>query len=157
MSKLGLESEPMSALQDGILALARHLRRSVSKGGETWTEVMALRMIGQGGGQLTPKDIARELGIHTTNLGSILRALEKRGLLRRRADLIDKRKVRVSLTESGTRSVNEARLKSDRWLFDVMARHLSKHEQLHLLLAGQLMCRLTRAANDLNDNKDEYG
>ncbi|MGB3948699.1 MAG: MarR family winged helix-turn-helix transcriptional regulator, partial [Bacteroidia bacterium] len=46
-------------------------------------------------------DIAPKLGMETTSLSRITKTLEKEGLIIRKTDITDKRKVKILLTEKG--------------------------------------------------------
>lgn len=132
----------VSTLRNSIVALARRLRQATDAGEETWTELMALGAIERGQGAATPSTIGQTLDLRSSNLAQMLGILEERGLLERRRDPIDKRKVRLALTESGAARVCASRSERNRWLSVTMDERLTKREQALLIEAGKLMLRL---------------
>lgn len=60
-------------------------------------------------GTCHPKDISRRMGVTAARVASILKSLERRGLLTRSADPIDSRQVVVTLTEQGICEVRRHR------------------------------------------------
>lgn len=132
----------VSELRNSIVALARRLRQSAETGAETWTELMALGAIERGQGRATPTEIGRALELRSSNLAQVLGTLEERGLARRNPHPVDKRKVRLALTEAGAARVHATRTQRDSWLSTVMDERLSPHEQALLIEAGKLMLRL---------------
>lgn len=142
MSHIKSQREQIPELRNQIVALARRLRQSTRTGSESWTELMALGAIQRAEGQATPTQIALELELRSSNLAHVLGVLDARGLIERIADPIDKRKVRLSLTDAGLALLRETRAKRDIWLSDAMATCLSAEEQSHLIAAGDLMRRV---------------
>ena len=63
------------------------------------------------GGQATPGEISKSLKISTGRVAAALNSLERKGLVRREIDSGDRRKVIVSLTETGARNIEEKREK----------------------------------------------
>lgn len=58
-------------------------------------------------GETDARSLAAEAGITAATLTGVMKTLEGRGLLRRRADSTDGRRVIVSLTPAGRRAVND--------------------------------------------------
>jgi DNA-binding MarR family transcriptional regulator len=142
MNKSEELTTPVSILRNSIVALARRLRQAADTGNETWTELMALGAIERGQGEATPSSIGLALDLRSSNLAQMLGALEERGLLERRRDPVDKRKIRLALTEAGASRVNASRSERDLWLSAAMDECLSTCEQAQLIEAGKLMLRL---------------
>ena len=65
-------------------------------------EMAVMRLLEEENGALTAGDISRLLEMTTSRIAAVLGALEKKGLIVRRADQADRRRVLVTLTESGT-------------------------------------------------------
>ncbi|MGK5081318.1 MarR family winged helix-turn-helix transcriptional regulator [Janthinobacterium sp. HLX7-2] len=143
MQDIKQQREQISELRDNIVALTRRLRQSARADGETWTELMALGVIERGAGHATPTQIASELELHSSNLAQILGKLDERGLIQRTPDPVDKRKVRLSLTEAGRVLVHATRTRRDSWLLEAMQTCLSAPERAQLIAAGELMRRLS--------------
>ncbi len=53
--------------------------------------------------------IAPQMGLETRSLTRILKSLEERGIIQRKADLTDKRSVRIFLTKDGKKRKEKAR------------------------------------------------
>jgi len=138
--------ESVSALRNDIVALARRLRQSPRADSETWTALMALGAIERSGGQATPTLLATELELRSSNVAQILGELDHRGLIKRSADPGDKRKVRLSLTDTGLALVRETRTKRDQWLLNAMNACLTAEEQAQLIAAGVMMRRLASSS-----------
>jgi DNA-binding MarR family transcriptional regulator len=74
----------------------------------------ALAILDGAGEPLSPTTIAERLIVTTASVTSLLDTLERRGLVERRPDVVDRRRVLVELTDSGRELV-------DRVLPDVVA------------------------------------
>jgi DNA-binding MarR family transcriptional regulator len=70
--------------------------------GVTAQQRMAIRIVGKFP-EITAGQLASYLRIHPGTLSTALARLEKRGLLQRRRDVRDKRRVMLALTEKGRR------------------------------------------------------
>ena len=70
-------------------------------------ENMALGFIKSEGGSTYPKDIELAMGISSARVAAIIKMLEKRELVTRTGDKIDRRKTLVSLTEKGEKVAQE--------------------------------------------------
>ncbi len=123
----------VSILRNDVVALSRRLRRSASADAETWTSLMVLGAIERAEDLATPTQVAAELELKSSNLAQALRALEHRGLIRRKPDPVDRRKIRLSLTREGLTLVRETRAQRTQWLADVMDACLSAEEQDQLM------------------------
>src|SRR3954447_6341186 len=66
----------------------------------TQSEGMVMRHL-QGDRDAAPSEIARATGLQRTNLSTVLRALEQKGLIERQTSREDARGVRVHLTDRG--------------------------------------------------------
>lgn len=75
-----------------------HLEVNASMRGE----MAVMRLLDQADGALTAGDISRLLEMTTSRIAAVLGTLEKKGLIVRQADHADRRRVLVTLTESGT-------------------------------------------------------
>jgi DNA-binding MarR family transcriptional regulator len=133
----------VSTLRNDIVALSRRLRQSAGADAETWTSLMVLGAIERAQDVATPTQVAAELELKSSNLAQVLRALEHRGLIRRKPDPVDRRKTRLSLTREGLTLVGDTRAKRTQWLADVMDACLSAEEQDQMM---GLMHRLAASA-----------
>jgi DNA-binding MarR family transcriptional regulator len=107
-----------------ILRLARasawRLGRSLADSGLRWTEFAVLHHL-QAQGPVSQRDLALALRIQPSNIVALLDDLERRDLLRRSPDPIDRRRHRVELTGRGRRAVTLAREATQRAEADVLA------------------------------------
>nr|WP_305145035.1 MarR family winged helix-turn-helix transcriptional regulator [Anaerotignum propionicum] len=68
-------------------------------------ENFVLLFISQRGGKVIPSDISNEMGISTARVAAALNSLEKKGLIIRRIDAEDRRRILIDLTDSGMEQV----------------------------------------------------
>lgn len=64
-------------------------------------EQFVLGFIAHTEGSVIPSDISAAMGISTARIAAALNNLESKGLITRRIDMSDRRKIRVELTEAG--------------------------------------------------------
>ena len=72
-------------------------------------ESFALNYLAANGNKAHPKDMSKALMLTTARIASILKSLEKRGLITRTPDPLDSRQIIVELTEMGISLVKERR------------------------------------------------
>jgi len=104
----------MSRTDDALVALrqiiriadlrAKQLARAVQL---TATQLLVLQTV-EGGEDVTPGAIAREVNLTQATITTILDRLEKRGLLQRERSETDRRKIFVRLTAEGARAIHSA-------------------------------------------------
>ena len=97
----------LRSLRRILQAVDLHGRRLRSRYGLTGPQIICLREI-QRGESLNPGQLARNVGLKPPTVTGIVDRLETRGLVTRRRRHIDKRQVRIELTESGAAVVNAA-------------------------------------------------
>lgn len=95
------------ALRQILLATETSSRALAKKCGLTPTQLILMQMI-DGAGDSTPGYIAREASISQATVTALLDKLEERGLVRRQRDDHDKRRVYITLTPEGERTLREA-------------------------------------------------
>jgi DNA-binding MarR family transcriptional regulator len=107
-----------------ILRLARasawRLGRSLADSGLRWTEFAVLHHL-EAQGPVAQRELASALRIQPSNIVSLLDDLQRRDLLRRSPDPVDRRRHRVELTGRGRRAVALAREATRRAEADVLA------------------------------------
>ena len=64
-------------------------------------EAFVLHYIALRGGHVLPGEIGHEMGVSTARVAAALNSLEKKGLITRRIDTGDRRKILVEITEEG--------------------------------------------------------
>jgi DNA-binding MarR family transcriptional regulator len=128
-------------LRASMVLFVRKLRQLPVQDELTTPEMSALSRLHRAG-SATPGELARAEGISPQGIGATLSALEQRGLVQRRPDARDRRRVVMSVTEAGTRvldSKNSARVEQ-------IGRGLSEHftpEEIDILrAAAPLIARL---------------
>src|SRR5579875_1278447 len=98
-----------AAIQVGIGFFTRQLRQApVEDGGLTFSELLALSRLDRVG-SATTSALARAEQITPQAMGTTIAALEERGLIERRPDDRDARRVLVSMTDAGRAALDGRR------------------------------------------------
>ena len=87
-------------LRDANAAFNRVLREELAQHGITFSQYQHLRQLWHADG-LAQVDLSRRIGIETASSTAVIDQLEKLGLIRRKRDLGDRRRIIVTLTPSG--------------------------------------------------------
>ena len=90
----------MKRMWDLAHALDVRSKRMARSLGVTGPQRLVIRVLGRAPGS-TASDIAQTLGMHPSTLTGVLRRLELQGAIERRADDIDRRRLRFRLTRKG--------------------------------------------------------
>ena len=122
--------------------LSRRLRREARADDRSWSRLQLLGAIGRAGNAATPGMLGEAESMRSSNLAAALRGLEADGLIRRRPDAKDRRKVRVRLTPAGRKLLEENIARRERWLAEAIERALTKEERALLFEAGELLDRI---------------
>ncbi len=96
----------MQRLWDLVHALDVRSKRMARTLGVTGPQRLVIRVVGKLPDR-SAGEISDTLGIHPSTLTGILRRLETQGLLERRPDTVDRRRVRFRLTTGGKRIDHE--------------------------------------------------
>jgi len=120
--------------------LVRRLKQRHLDGELTDPETSALARLDRGG-PATPGALAKQEQISAQSMGATLAALEARGLVDRRPDPLDGRRVVLSLTEAGRTALGDRRSARTQILASTLA-EFSSEERRHLLVAAPLIERL---------------
>jgi DNA-binding MarR family transcriptional regulator len=132
------------ALRLSIGVLLRRLRQTPPDGGLTMPESVALARL-EKNGPLTSSELAKLERISPQSMGATLAALQKRGLIERRADPGDGRRALLSLSKAGRqvrRSRSDARTSQ---LADALAGGFTRAELKQLMAAAPLLERLAES------------
>ena len=143
-----MAQELFTAMERGTRHL-HHIEANASMRGE----MAVMRLLDQEHSALTAGDISRLLEMTTSRIAAVLGALEKKGLIVRRADQADRRRVLVTLTDSGTAL---CRMKRERMLLR-MTRFLSglgEEDAAHFV---RLMKRAQELIPSICSENDEGG
>lgn len=97
-----LGDEILKALRRILRRVALHSRQLLKETGLTLPQVLTLRALGEmDGGKTTQAELSRALQLTQPTVTGIIDRLERAGLVKRERSLTDRRKVAVSLTETG--------------------------------------------------------
>jgi len=103
----GLERAVVEALRRISRAMERHSHALEHQVGLTVPQLAVLRQL-EAAEPLSIGDLTRSVHLSQATVTGILDRLERRGLVRRRRDARDRRKVHVRLTEAGAEAVRRA-------------------------------------------------
>jgi DNA-binding MarR family transcriptional regulator len=134
--------EVASALYASVSLLVRRLRQLPAPGEElSPPERSALSRLDRGG-PATAAELARADQITAQAMGNTLSSLERRGLVGRDRDPHDGRRIIMSVTELGTRTVRDKRHARAQQLAKVLAERFSDAELRTLRASAELVERL---------------
>lgn len=126
-----------------LKSLTRRLRReSPAAGGLSATALLVLGAVVRSAPGATPGRITEQLQMTTSNVSAALRELDAAGVVTRRQDPADKRRVVVEVTGMGQRLVAQSRAGREAWLRAAIEAELDADEQRVLVHAGQLIARV---------------
>jgi DNA-binding MarR family transcriptional regulator len=132
------------ALLVSIGLLRRRLRQVPAEGELTLPETSALVRLDRGG-PATPGALARLEQISAQSMGATLGALEVRGLVERRPDPGDGRRVLMSLTEAGRQMLRSRRDARTRQLARALSAGFTGSELRQLMTVAPLLERLAES------------
>lgn len=97
-----------AALFASVSLLVRRIRQVPTEGGLTMPERQALSRLDRGG-PATSSELARQAQITAQAMGTTLSALQARGLVERRRDPEDGRRVILTVTDAGRQELSDKR------------------------------------------------
>ena len=133
-----------AALRVSIGLLLRRLRQVQVEGELTLPESSALTRLDRGG-PTTPGELAKLEQISPQSMGATLAALETRGLVERRPDPRDGRRVVLSVTEAGRDVLLDRRNERTRQLAQALSAGFTPAELSQLMAAAPLLERLAQS------------
>jgi DNA-binding MarR family transcriptional regulator len=119
------------------MRLARRLRRERSSAALSGAMLSVLSELHRRG-ELTPRELADADRVQPQSLSRTLAALERRGLVNRRVDSLDRRRSKLGLTAAGLEALTADMAERDAWLATALER-LSPAERALLGVAAELM------------------
>lgn len=131
------------ALRTSIGLLLRRLRQVPVEGEPTLPETSALARLDRGG-PATPGALAKAEQISPQSMGTTLSGLEARGLIERRPDPTDGRRVVMSLTEAGRSVLRNKRNARTQHMAQALSAEFTSDERQQLLVAAPLIERLAQ-------------
>jgi DNA-binding MarR family transcriptional regulator len=133
--------EVAAALHTSLGMFVRRLRQLKAEGSLTLPESSALARLSRLG-PATPGELARLEQISPQSMGATIAALEGRGLVERRPDPRDGRRVVLSLTSAGEETLRDRRDERTELLATVLTDGFSVRELAQLQAAAPLIERL---------------
>jgi DNA-binding MarR family transcriptional regulator len=131
------------ALQESLSLLIRRLRQVRVPGGLSQPESQALAKLVREP-PTSSADLARAEGISAQSMGATVAALETQGLVTRRSDPDDGRRILLVPTPAGRRLAEDKRTARSEQLGRALAAGFSDDELERLLAAAPLLERLAR-------------
>jgi DNA-binding MarR family transcriptional regulator len=132
------------ALRVSIGLLVRRLRQTKARGELTLPETSALARLDRGG-PTTSSALAKLEQISPQSMGATLGGLEDRGLLDRRSDPADGRRVVLSLTAAGIQALQNRRDAGNKALAQALAAGFTPAEINQLQAVAPLIERLAQS------------
>ena len=129
-----------AALRLAVARIARRLRQTHAVGDVTLSEVSVLARLGDGPD--SPGALAELERVRPQAMATTLAALEERGLVGRRPDHDDGRRVVMTITPAGTKVLTDRRSESVRRLAAVLDEEFTPAERDRLAAALPLLDRL---------------
>ena len=136
--------EVAGALRVSIGLLLRRMRQVQADGELTLPESSALTRLDRGG-PATSSALARLEQISPQSMGATLSALEARGLVERRPDPGDGRRVVISLSEAGLQALRNKRNARIEQLARALSSGFTRSELQQLMAAAPLLERLAQS------------
>ena len=131
------------ALQVAVGLLRRQLRQTQGDGELSAPETAALARLDRGG-PATASARARLEQISPQSMGATLGALEARGLIERRGDPADGRRIVLSVTDAGLRVLRNRRSARTEQLARALSAGFTRAERRQLMAAAPLIERLAQ-------------
>ncbi|MFI5633684.1 MarR family winged helix-turn-helix transcriptional regulator [Streptomyces sp. NPDC051664] len=132
-----------AALFASVSLLVRRIRQVPTEGGLTMPERQALSLLDRGG-PATSSELARQAQITAQAMGATLSALQARGLVERRADPEDGRRVILTVTDAGRQELTDKRNARTELLSRALTGTFTPVELEQLAAVAPLLERLAR-------------
>jgi DNA-binding MarR family transcriptional regulator len=132
------------AVQLSVGLLLRRMRQSQAYGELTLPENAALARLDRAG-PATSSALAKQEQISAQSMGATLAGLEARGLIQRRADPEDGRRIVLSLTDAGLAALRQKRNARTEQLAQALSSGFSSSELQQLMAAAPLLERLAQS------------
>ncbi len=142
----GATSDPhdvAAALRVSVGMLLRRMRQAPTDGDLSLPESAALARLDRGG-PATAAALAKQEQISPQSMGATLAALHERGLVARRADPADGRRIVLSISAAGLRALRSRRDERVEQLAAALAQEFSAAEREQLARAAPLIERLAQ-------------
>jgi DNA-binding MarR family transcriptional regulator len=133
-----------AALFASVSLLVRRIRQVPTEGGLTMPERQALSRLDRGG-PATSSELARQAQITAQAMGATLSALQVRGLVERRPDPEDGRRVILTVTDAGRQELSDKRNARTELLSRVLTGTFTRAELEQLAAVAPLLERLAQS------------
>jgi DNA-binding MarR family transcriptional regulator len=130
-------------LRRSITRMARRMRTLRANHGISGSKLSVLGHLYRMGRPMTASDLAHVERLQPQSLTRIIADLEKRGLIQRRPDDLDRRQVLIEISQAGLDLLITDARRQDTWLVAAMRRKLTPAEQSVLSVAAQLLDNLS--------------
>jgi DNA-binding MarR family transcriptional regulator len=138
-----MNADEARTLQAQLKAVQRRQRRQLaSVAGLSGSAARVLGALARAAAPQAPTDLARDLGMTTSNIAAVLGELETGGYVRRSRNAEDGRRVDVEPTPAGRRLVSEHIERRSQWLQAAVDATCDPAEQETLRAAGALLERI---------------
>ena len=135
-------TEPTALANDLRLVLGRLIRRlRAERRGLTLGQVTVLGRLDREGPAGT-SDLAACERVRPQSMAATVAALTAAGLVERRPDPVDRRRILIALTEHGRETLAADRRRRDAWLAEALQNDLSERERAILAEAATLLARI---------------
>jgi DNA-binding MarR family transcriptional regulator len=136
-----------SGLRISVSRLARRLRveraGGLAQSGLSDTQIAALAAL-ERHTEMTPGELAEHEKVQPPSMTRVITALEERGFVLRAPHPTDGRQIVLTVTDDGTRLVNEVRQRRDAWLA-MRLRELTPRERATLRAAAPILEKLSQS------------
>jgi len=135
-------TEPTALANDLRLVLGRLIRRlRAERRGLTLGQVTVLGRLDREGPAGT-SDLAAGERVRPQSMAATVAALAAAGLVERRPDPVDRRRILIALTAHGRETLAADRRRRDAWLAEALQNDLSERERAVLAEAATLLARI---------------
>ncbi|WP_246871721.1 MarR family winged helix-turn-helix transcriptional regulator [Pantoea ananatis] len=138
-----LHSDEIGELRFQLTRLTKRLRQISQNDPQSWSRMLVISAIDRMGDNATPSALAMAEDIYSSNLAVILKQLEEEDFVERKPDRVDRRKVRIRLTDKGRTELALSRKRRDEWLEEAIRLNLSQEEAETLFKIVPLLARIT--------------
>ncbi len=136
-----------NGLRISVSRLARRLRveraGGLAQSGLSDTQIAALAAL-ERHTEMTPGELAEHEKVQPPSMTRVITALEERGFVLRAPHPTDGRQIVLTVTDDGTRLVNEVRQRKDAWLA-MRLRELTPRERATLRAAAPILEKLSQS------------
>jgi DNA-binding MarR family transcriptional regulator len=133
-----------SSLRSAIAALHKSLRKQTKVADAySMTELETIAHLSRTA-RLLPTELASFTKVKAQSMSSILKRMEKNGIIKRTPSKEDKRKVYISLTALGKKTVEHTRYEKDEWLKTTIENTLTGKEKELLIKILPVLNKLSQ-------------